>query len=105
MWNVVYPFIVSLEWCPDIIEHQVLACGLAAVTSQAGVTLPAPLLDITLCLKPVVLLSDLFQCIVDTQMSSLWPSVEFVHYIFHFAPGKELELSWTVCQLTIIGVP
>jgi hypothetical protein len=29
-------------------------------------------------------------------MSTCWPSMEFVHYIFHFAAGKELELSWAV---------
>jgi hypothetical protein len=51
----------------------------------AGVAVLTPLLDVVSCLELAVPFRDLVQGHDDTQMISLWSSVEFGKYILHFA--------------------
>jgi hypothetical protein len=62
-----YPF----EWGIDVVLPQLAPIpGSGASTGRAGVAPSAPILNVTLRLKPVLLLPDLIQGFVDTQATA-----------------------------------
>jgi hypothetical protein len=62
--------------------------GSVAATGCIVVTLSAPFLNIYSCLKPVVLLLDLIQDLVDTQVTFGPSTLQFAQHVLHSTPRE-----------------